>query len=65
MQDLKKRLYHIKRELEQKYESPEIMIERLKREGKSMGQIEQEVLTMNRVQGAYDSIATALRILES
>ena len=55
----------IKRELEQKYESPEIMIERLKREGKSMGQIEQEVLTMNRVQGAYDSIATALRILES
>ena len=51
--------------MEQKYESPEIMIERLKREGKSMGEIEQEVLTMNRVQGAYDSIATALRILES
>ena len=30
-----------------------------------MGQIEQELLKMNRIQGVYNSVVTALRILES
>ncbi len=61
----RKQLLQVKSELERKYESPAKMIERLKSEGKSMGQIEQELLKMNRLQGAYNSVVTALRILES
>ncbi len=65
MNEIRKQLLQAQHELERKYESPSEMIERLKSEGKSMGQIEQELLEMNRIQGVYDSVVTALRILES
>ena len=65
MNEIRKQLLQAQHELERKYESPSKMIERLKSEGKSMGQIEQELLKMNRIQGVYDSVVTALRILES
>lgn len=65
MNGIRKQLLQAQHELERKYESPNEMIERLMSEGKSMGQIEQELLKMNRIQGVYDSVVTALRILES
>lgn len=65
MNEIRKQLLQTQHELERKYESPSEIIERLKREGKSMRQIEQEILKMNRIQGVYDSVVTALRILES
>ena len=40
------------------------LIDRLRSEGKSMGEIEQALLNLNRIQGAYDSVETALRMLE-
>lgn len=65
MEEIRDRLQRLQWELEQKYQSPETVINKLKSEGKSMGQIEQEILNMNRILGAYDSIVTALRILDS
>ena len=65
MQGIKERLQQLRWELEQKYRPPEMVINQLKSEGKSMGQIEQEILNMNRILGVYDSIVTALRILGS
>ena len=65
MNGIRKQLLQAQHELERKYESPNEMIERLMSEGKSMGQIGQELLKMNRIQGVYDSVVTALRILES
>lgn len=65
MEEIRDRLQRLQWELEQKYQSPETVINELKSEGKSMGQIEQEILNMNRILGVYDSIVTALRILDS
>ena len=65
MKEIRKQLLQAQRELQGKYESPSEVIERLKNEGKSMGEIEQEILKMNRIQGVYDSVVTALKILES
>lgn len=65
MNGIRNHLLEVQRDLENKYESPTELIERLRSEGKSMGEIEREVLRMNRLQGVYDSVVTALRILES
>lgn len=65
MNGIRNHLLEVQRDLENKYESPTELIDRLRSEGKSMGEIEREVLKMNRLQGVYDSVVTALRILES
>ena len=65
MNGIRKHLLEVQHDLENKYESPTELIDRLRSEGKSMGEIEREVLKMNRLQGVYDSVVTALRILES
>ncbi len=65
MNKIRKQLLQAQQGLEGKYESPSEVIERLKNEGKSMGEIEQVIMEMNRIQGACDSVATALKILES
>lgn len=65
MNGIRNHLLEVQRDLENKYESPTELIDRLRSKGKSMGEIEREVLKMNRLQGVYDSVVTALRILES
>lgn len=65
MDRIRKYLLQAQRDLEQKFELPSELIERLKSEGKSMGEIESAILELNRIQGIYDSVITALRILES
>lgn len=65
MREIREHLLRAQRELERRFESPSELIERLKREGKSMGEIEYAVLELNRIKGAYDSVETALRILGS
>ena len=64
MQGIRKYLLQAQHDLKEKYESPSDLIDRLRSEGKSMGEIERAVLKMNRIQGAYDSVETALRMLE-
>ena len=64
MKEIKGQLLKAKRNLEDKYESPSELIERLKEQGKSMGEIENAILELNRIGGVYDSVVTALRILE-
>lgn len=64
MENIKKQLLLIQQELEHGYEPLNELIYRLKHEGKSMGEIEQAILKMNRIQGAYDSAETALRMLQ-
>ena len=65
MNEIRKQLLQAQRELQGKYESPSEVIERMRGEGKSTEQIEQEILKMNRIRGVYDSVVTALKILES
>lgn len=65
MNGIRNHLLEVQHDLENKYEAPSELIDRLRSEGKSMGEIEREVLKMNRLQGVYDSVVTALRILES
>ncbi|MTP77673.1 hypothetical protein GMB70_03230 [Turicibacter sanguinis] len=64
MQGIRKHLLQAQHDLKERYESPSNLIDRLRSEGKSMGEIERAVLKMNRIQGAYDSVETALRMLE-
>ncbi|MTP73127.1 hypothetical protein GMB80_09310 [Turicibacter sanguinis] len=64
MQGIRKHLLQAQHDLKERYESPSDLIDRLRLEGKSMGEIERAVLKMNRIQGAYDSVETALRMLE-
>ena len=64
MLNTRNELLKIRHDLQQKIESPSELIDRLRAEGKSVWEIEQAVLKMNRIQGAYDSIETALRMLE-
>ena len=64
MQGIRKYLLQAQHDLKEKYESPSDLIDRLRSEGQSMGEIERAVLKMNRIQGAYDSVETALRMLE-
>lgn len=64
MKEIKGQLLKAKHNLEKKYESPNELIERLKEQGKSMGEIENAILELNRIQGVHDSVITALRILE-
>lgn len=65
MNEIRKQLLQAQRELECKYECPSEIVERMKREGKSTEDIEDEIMRMNRIQGVYDSVVTALKILES
>ena len=64
MLNTRNELLKIRHDLQQKIEPPSELIDRLRAEGKSVWEIEQAVLKMNRIQGAYDSIETALRMLE-
>lgn len=64
MKEIKEQLLKAKHNLEKKYEPPNELITRLKEEGKSMGEIENTILELNRIGGVYDSVVTALRILE-
>lgn len=65
MKEIREQLLKAKHNLEKKYESPNELIARLKEQGKSMGEIENAILELNRIGGVYDSVVTALRILES
>ncbi|MFR7897397.1 hypothetical protein [Turicibacter sanguinis] len=64
MQDIRKHLLQAEHDLRGKCEPASELIDRLRSEGKSMGEIEQALLNLNRIQGAYDSVETALRMLE-
>lgn len=64
MQGIRKHLLQAQHDLEGKCESPSELINRLRAEGKSMREIEQALLKLNRIQGAYDSVEMALRMLE-
>ncbi|MCU7195566.1 hypothetical protein [Turicibacter sanguinis] len=64
MQGIRKYLLQVQHDLEKRYESPSELIDRLRAEGKSMGEIEQALLKMNRIQVIYASVETALKILE-
>ena len=65
MKEIREQLLKAQHNLEKKYESPNELIARLKEQGKSMGEIENAILELNRIGGVYDSVVTALRILES
>lgn len=65
MESVKKQLRLIQQELEHQYEPLNELIDRLKQEGKSMNEIEQEVVKMGLIQMVYDSVETTIRILES
>ncbi|MDB8437393.1 hypothetical protein GMA43_13005 [Turicibacter sanguinis] len=64
MQGIRKHLLQAQHDLRGKCEPAGELIDRLRSEGKSMGEIEQALLNLNRIQGAYDSVETALRMLE-
>ena len=64
MQGIRKHLLQAQQDLRGKCEPASELIDRLRSEGKSMGEIEQALLNLNRIQGAYDSVETALRMLE-
>ena len=65
MESVKKQLLLIQQELEHEYEPLNELIDLLKHEGKSMGEIEKEVVRMGLIQMAYDSVETTIRILEA
>ena len=64
MQGIRKHLLQAQHDLRGKCEPASELIDRLRSEGKSMGEIEQALLNLNRIRGAYDSVETALRMLE-
>ena len=64
MEAIKQQLLQVQQALQEQYETPVELIERLKQEGKSMHEIEQAILMMNRIQGAHHSVVTALKIIE-
>ncbi|MCU7196754.1 hypothetical protein [Turicibacter sanguinis] len=64
MLNIRNELLKIHYDLQQSIESPSDLIERLRAEGKHACEIEREILKMTRIQGAYDSVETALRMLE-
>ena len=64
MQGIRKHLLQAQHDLRGKCEPASELIDRLRSEGKSMGDIEQALLNLNGIQGAYDSVETALRMLE-
>ncbi|MDB8553024.1 hypothetical protein [Turicibacter sanguinis] len=64
MQGIRKHLLQVQHDLEKRYESPSELIDRLRTEGKSIREIEQALLKMNRIQVIYASVETALKILE-
>lgn len=64
MQGIRKYLLQVQHDLEKRYESPSDLIDRLRSEGKSISEIEEALLRLNRIRGVCDSIETALRILE-
>ena len=64
MQGIRKYLLQAQHDLKEMYKSPSLLIDRLRSEGKSISEIEREILKMNCIQGAYDSVETALRMLE-
>ena len=64
MLEVERGLLKVQKYLEEIIESPSELIDRLKQEGKSMSEIEQAVLELTRIQGVYDSVGVALKILE-
>ncbi|MTN46536.1 hypothetical protein GMB51_15335 [Turicibacter sanguinis] len=64
MLNIRNELLKIHHDLQQKIECPSELIERLRSEGKSLEQTELALLELNRIQGVFDSIETALKILE-
>ncbi len=50
--------------LQKKCKSPKEVIERLRAKGSNVEEIEIELLELNKLQGAFDSVETALKILE-
>ena len=64
MNHIRKQLLQAKRDLESQYEAPEQLIERLRDNGCSTEEIERGLLKVNRIQGVYDSVVTALKFLE-
>lgn len=64
MLNIRNELLKIHHDLRQKIECPSELIERLRSEGKSLEQTELALLELNRIQGVFDSIETALKILE-
>ena len=65
MENVKKQLRLIQQGLERQYEPLNELINRLKHEGKNIGEIEQEVMRMGLIQMAYNALETTIRILES
>ena len=63
MQGIRKHLLQAKQDLRGKCEPASELIDRLRLEGKSISEIEEALLKLNRIRGVYDSIETALRIL--
>ena len=64
MLEIERSLLKVQKDLEEIIESPMELIERLTSEGKSMSEIEQAVLELTKIQGVYDSVHMALKILE-
>ena len=64
MLNIRNELLKIHHDLQQKIECPSELIERLRSEGESLEQTELALLELNRIQGVFDSIETALKILE-
>lgn len=50
--------------LEMKRECPMEMVKRLRGEGCRMGEVEYALRELNKIRGVYDSLETALKILE-
>ena len=65
MESIRKQLLLIQQELEFQYEPLNELIDRLNLWEKSMGEIEQEVVKMSRIQIAYDLVEMVIRLLES
>ena len=64
MLGVRKQLLQAQHDLEIRCEPLEALLDRMLREGKSMSEIEQVVLELTRIQGAYDSVHMALKMLE-
>ena len=65
MREIRRQLLQAQRDLQSRYEAAQDLIDRLRSEGKSMSEIEGALFEMNRLKGVYESVETALRILES
>lgn len=62
---VRKQLLQVHHDLQQRIELSIDLIEQLKHEGKSMGEIEQEIVKLTQVKEVYVSVEKILRILDS